>query len=418
METAPNVVDLGGAHAVVVPDWHSYHSLLGHYCGEKKYDDSLPRGRDLYILCHDAARADEILAVMVKYPFCVAQEIAIGRRPTYGPIATRLLVEGHAVACDALGPACDDERLRALHPMPAGPMIDFQWIAKEKRYRMRCLSTARSGETASQRIVLKDGPDWDEQIRKGYRRFALRTPPSVSTFTCPAHVAAILSRLDWHAAQRLARWRSKMEAAGIDAHQEVEPFLVASSSMAAPGDLLSLELKGVRGSYALWSRCDYHGGTAIVDRLLDLKAALPQTLVFGLVGQNASVIWGDPDLAGLTVRRIGKGSGVSLVLEGEVVPVPVPDPDPVDEDTAAADLRALEMPQGTMIEGVVLRLMAELPASVRLHVYRSLMARDEAKIDIAPWLSDPSRPVVVKRNHLIIGHHSSLYYRPDEGIEL
>lgn len=418
MAAAPHVVDLGGAHAVVVPDWHSYHSLLGDYCGERKFDDSLPRGRDLYILCHDAARADEVLAVLVKYPFSVAQEIAIGRKPTYGPVATRLLGEGHAVACDALGPDCDDERLKALHPPPAGPMIDFQWIAREKRYRMRCLSTGRSGETASQRIVLKDGPDWEGQIRKGYGRFAGRTPPMVPTFTCPPHVASMLARLDWHAAQRLTRWRSEMETAGIDAHHEVSPFVVSASSMDAPGDLLTVEMKGVRGSYALWSRCDYHGGTTIIDRLLDLKAALPQTLVFGLVGQSASVIWGDPDLAGMTIRRIGKGSGVGLVLDGEAVPLAVPQPAPIDEGVAAADLRALEMPPGIMIEGVVLRLMADMPASVRLHVYRSLIARDETTIDIAPWLPDPSRPVLVRRDHLIIRHHSSHYYRPDEGIEL
>jgi hypothetical protein len=418
MATAPYVVDLGDAHAVVVPDWHSYHSLLGEYCGERKFDGSLARDRDLYILCHDAVRADEVLAVLMKHPFSVAQEIAIGRKPTYGPTAARLVEEGHAVACDSLGPDCDDERLKALHPAPCGPMIDFQWIAREKRYRMRCLSTGRNGETASQRIVLKDGPDWDQQIRKGYGRFARRTPPLASTFTCLPHAAAILSRLDWHAARRLARWRAEMETAGIDAHQEVAPFLVSSSSVDAPGDLLAVELKGVRGSYALWSRCDYHGGTTVVDRLLDLRAALPQTLVFGLVGQKASVIWGDPDLAGLTIRRIGKGNGVGFLLEGDAVPLPVPQPAPVDEDVAAADLHALEMPRGIMIEGVVLRLMADLPASARLHVYRSLTARDETRIDIAPWLPDPSKPVIVKRDHLIISHYSSLYYRPDEGIEL
>lgn len=418
MKTAPHVVGLDGAHAVVVPDWHSYYSLLDNYCGDGRNEKSLPRGCDLHILCHDRTRAEEILALLAKYPFVVAREIAVGRQPTYGPVATRLLAQGHAVACDALGPDCDDERLKALHPAPPGPTIDFQWVAREKRYRMRCLSTGRNGETSSQRIVLRNGPDWDQQIRKGYARFARRATPSVSTFTCPPHVAAILSRLDWHASERLARWRAEMETAGIDAHHEVSPFLVSSSSMDAPGDLLSIEIKGARGSYAMWSRCDYHGGTAIIDRLLDLKAELPQTLVIGLVGQNASMIWGDPDLSGLTVQRIGRGDGVSFVLDGEAVPLPVPQPAPVDEDAAAAELRMLRMPVGIMIEGVVLRLMADLPPSVRLHVYRSLIARDEARIDIAQWLPDPSRPVIVKRDHSVIRHYSSLHYRVADGLEL
>lgn len=418
MPTAPHVVDLDGAHAVVIPEWESAHSNLGYYCGVRKFDDSLPKGADLYILCHDGKRAAAVLDQFLTRPYMTSQEIAIGRRPTYGEIARRLSNAGHAVACDTLGPDCDDERLKVLHPPPEGPFIDFTWLPDLKNYRMRCLSTDRHGATTSQRIVLKDGADWREQVRKGYARFSRKAAPRPAALSCLPHVAAALSRIDGIGAEELSRWRARMEAAGVDAHHDVPPLLVAAGAIKMPGDLLWIELRGVRGSYLISSECRYHGDASIIDRTLSITNDLPVTVVTGLVGAPASTIWGDPDLSDMTIARIAKSKVTAFVLDGEVRTLPSPDTTPPDEAAAIEAMSKFEMPSDMRIEGVVLNLMAQLPVSVRLHVYRTLLARVEARFDISPWLADDDRPMVVARDHLIIHHYSSGYYSTTDGISL
>lgn len=418
MRTQPHVADLDGAFAVVVPDWYSYYHTMDVYCGREKYDASLPRGADLYILCHDGKRAEEMLAQVVRYPFSAAQEIAIDRYPTYGGIARRLMAEGHAVACDTHGPDCDDKRLKALHPPPEGPVIDFEWMPGKKRYRMRCLFTGKDGSTSSQRIVLTSEPDWEEQIAKGYRRFSKRAAPTATSLVVLPHVAAALSRLDWHAAQRLARWRAEIEQTGIDGHQDVAPLLIAAGSIERPADLAHLELKGVRGSYLLSSRCTYHGGTTINDRLLDLKASLPETMVAGLVGLPASRIWGDDDLASLSIARNAKAKGIGFMLEGDVSPLPAPTPKALDEAAAQEALRTFEMPKNMQVDTTFLYLVSQLPASVRLHVYQTLLTKEDARIDISPWLSGASERIFLVRNHLVLQHVPGRYLPICDGVAL
>lgn len=413
MTTSPHVADLGGAFAVVVPDWHSYNHMLGIYCGVENYDDSLPRGTDLYILCHDQGRAEELHARLPRDAFHLAREIAIGRCPTYGSVARDLVARGYAVACDSLGPDCDDARLKALHPPPLGPVIDFEWMPAKKRYRMRCLFTGKDGSTSSQRIVLTDGPDWDEQIARGYRRFARKEAPAAATLSVLPHVAAAVSRLDWYAAQRLALWRAEIEKAGIDCHDEVSPLLLSSASLDRPGDLVSIEIKGTKGSYLLSSKCTYRGGTIVSDRLLDLRADLPETVLAAIVGLPASAIWGDEDLATLRVARNAKAKGHGFMLEGDVVPLPTPSPEYPDEAAARDALRELKVPDDMWADGTFLYLMSRLSASVRLHVYQTLLIEDknrtDTRIDISPWLPDANGEMVLARNHLSLQHVSSRF---------
>ncbi|MFZ3481630.1 hypothetical protein [Sphingomonas sp. 3-13AW] len=417
MSLPPHVVGLaGGTWAVVVPDWHTYHSLLGLYCGTDSRNEGLPRECDLYILCHDAQRAAEVHTTVLRYPYVTAKEITVARAPTYREAVQPLVSAGHAVVFDTFGPDCDDARLKRLHPAPEGPAVNFQWNAKDKCYRMSRLTATKDGSTSLRRIVLRDGPDWEEQVEKGYRRFAKLPAPKSPTLTCLPHVAQILSRLDWHGACRLERWRSAVERAGIEAHHTIPPLVIAAATIATPRDLLWLELKAVRSTNQISARCVYYGDTSIVDRTLTLTVKLPETVLAGVVGLQASKLWGEPDLDHLIIRHHGKDGSFTLVPDVDVKPLPSPVPPKDDEQVSLEMLKALEAPADLRIEGVVFSLLAQVAPSARLHLFRTLLSKDACKVDISPWLPLSLGPVIIAREQLLIHHFSSGYHSPTKGI--
>jgi hypothetical protein len=418
MADAPRVVGLDGACAVLVPDWHSYHSMLGNYCGKEKMDGSLKRGADLYVLCHDADRAQEVLDRLLKTPFLVAQEIAIARRHVYGPVVDALLSAGHAVACDSFGPPCDDARLKALHPPPEGPTVDFEWDPSRKVVRIRCLSMRKDGETSSERVVLRDD-SFDARLKAAYSRFAKRRPMNADTgLVCLPHVAAALSRIDATAAARLRSWLAAMREAGVDGHQDVPALLVPAASVSDPGELLSMELSGTAGSYLVSSVCRYAGGTTIRDRTLDLHAEMPDTMQVGLVGMSLDRIWGDPDLAGLTVRsRIRKGQGIGYGLDARTCAIPTPRPPAPDQDAAAVALADGSLGR-LSIEEAVLALMRPMAPATRLHVYRTLLCQDDVTLDVSPWIEGASRRINVGQRDRYVRLCGSQYASTDDGISL
>lgn len=432
MKTEPRVVGIGDAHAVVVPDWNSYYSLLGMYCLGGKADmarsntpGAIRKGADLYILCDDAPRAYEMLETLARSPFDVSCSISVARNAIYGSVATDLEEQGHAVASDSAGKACDDRRIKAMFPPPAGCDVDIRWNAKDMVHRVRHMSTRRDGSVSSENVVLRRGPDWHKRLTGAYRRFSGgKAASGVPVPACDAHVASYLSRLDAHAATALAAWLEELVDRGVDGHGDHPTLTISGESIRDPGELTSIAIKGRNGSHLLSATCEYHGGTTIQNRVLRVRATMPDTMVVALIGREASILWGADDLSSVRVRRSAPGKAkpgfhaFDLDVDAVAVPVPAPSPNIPDEIAAAEEL-AYDRFANLHVEPLVTLMLRDLPPSVRLHVYRTLTSADMVDIDVSPWVTGASHPLTLRQDRGFVRYLASGQYASvREGLKL
>ena len=64
-----------------------------------------------------------------------------------------------------------------------------------------------------------------------------------------------------------------------------------------------------------------------------------------------------------------------------------------------------------MIEPLVTLLLRDLPASVRLHVYRTLLSDRKVDLDISPWIADLDLPLMLRRDMQTVRYIGSGRYR-------